>query len=149
MTIFKTEFCRIFRNGFMLLLIFFFLIASLYYTNSGVSQYQERLENKETFLNIEQIQARKAYTYEIYGGLGFRLFVEPSPLVVFFQSSSVVENTESNLNTLENYKMFNSPVPIFGPTPSEKYDHQLHMVGEREKYLKKATQALDFFLTTA
>lgn len=115
MKIFMFEFRRLFSSRTKVFLIILFLMASLYFSGNGVSDYQHIIESKKNFLDIEQKLVGRYVNYEQYGGYGFRIFFEPSPLIIFFKNSSILKDIESNVNTLENYKIYSisEGSPIF------------------------------------
>ncbi|MGE5343092.1 MAG: hypothetical protein ACM3SY_16585 [Candidatus Omnitrophota bacterium] len=79
-----------------------FLIAiTLYFDNIGITEYQNFLKSKEIFKQYEKNKIRNYLTYDQYGGYGFRLMFEPSPLIIFFEQSQLTRNLESNLNVLQ------------------------------------------------
>ncbi len=97
----KFESRRIFldRKSFILLVIF--LLIALYLVFAGVAEYQRFQTDRESFLNFEQQKVKLWTNYLMYGGGGFRILFQPSPLVIFFSSSNVLLDAESNVDTLE------------------------------------------------
>jgi uncharacterized membrane protein YhaH (DUF805 family) len=77
------------KNMFGLLLFFF---LSQYLVYFGVARYKNFLSEKEAFLRYERLKVEQYINYEQYGSFGFRVLLEPSPLMVFGNSSPPVES---------------------------------------------------------
>ncbi len=82
--IFETKRIFIFKHT-NLFLAFFFLAISLVYF--GTAKYRTFVDEKEAFLNYENLRVNQYVNYEQYGFQGFRVLWLPSPLVVFHHSS--------------------------------------------------------------
>ncbi|MCP5107954.1 MAG: hypothetical protein GY950_31485, partial [bacterium] len=77
------------------------IIASLYFTFLGVSGYRQFLQDKKSFIASEKDKIKLYVNYEQYGAVGFRVLLEPSPLVVFFSKSDFVQHLEANVDASE------------------------------------------------
>ncbi len=73
------------RNVLFFLLLLFF---SLYFLQSGINEYEDILNRKDTFLEFEEAQISQYNNYTQYGGYGFRMLFIPSPLVLLFNQSA-------------------------------------------------------------
>ncbi len=76
-------------------LLFFGL--SLYFVYFGCAKYREFLIEKQNFLKYENLKISHYLNYEQYGFSGFRVLLQPSPLIVFCHSS--ILSIEGNINT--------------------------------------------------
>jgi hypothetical protein len=104
----RYEFLRIFRDKKVILFIVFLLILSLYYISIGISEYMGFLNKKENFIAYEKQKVKQYTNYIQYGGYGFRVLYELSPVTVFFTNSTVFKDIESNVDTLEILKIYHS-----------------------------------------
>jgi hypothetical protein len=93
---FFLEIKRIFnvKNSLVILL---FAGLSLYFVYFGTTVYKDFLKEKKNFLNYENLKVHRYLNYEQYGFSGFRVLLQPSPLIVFCHSS--ILSIESNINT--------------------------------------------------
>jgi hypothetical protein len=96
--VFLFEFKRVFTLKHCLVFLGFFSLV-LYMTYSGVSRYDYFLREKESFADYETLKVRQYINYEQYGAYGFRVLVQPSPLIVFRHSSLVF--LQSTVDTKE------------------------------------------------
>lgn len=81
-----------------------FTLFSFYFVYSGVSGYQDFKKEKENFIQYEKLKVKQYGNYEQYGSYGFRLLFQPSPLNIFFNSSTL-KTTETNIDTKEIIKI--------------------------------------------
>lgn len=79
------EFKRILqpKNIFIL---FLFSVLTLYAVYSGTSKYKDFLKEKKNFQKFESQKVTQYLNYEQYGFHGFRVLLQPSPLIVFCHS---------------------------------------------------------------
>lgn len=104
----KFEFKRIFKDKKVVLFIAFILSLSLFYASSGIKGYKSFLSKKESFFQYEKQKVNQYINYAQYGGHGFRVLYEISPLKIFFFNSTVFQNIEGNIDTLETLKIYHS-----------------------------------------
>ncbi len=102
---FLYELKRIFTLKHCLFFLLFFIL-SLYLVYFGVSKYNNFLEEKENFLDYERLKVRQYINYEQYGSYGFRVLLQPSPLVIFWHSS--LKFLESTIDTKEVVDIFST-----------------------------------------
>jgi hypothetical protein len=99
---------RIFGEKKSLIFLIFIAIFSAYFVWSGFDEFQQFQADKQIFLRFEKEKIGQFVTYAQYGGFGFRLLYEASPLNVFFVNSSVIQDVESNIDSLEAIKIESS-----------------------------------------
>lgn len=104
----KYEAGQIYRSELNIIFFIVFLALSLFFVLSGILDYRNFDKEKEPFLKYEASKVRQFNNYEQYGGYGFRLLYEPSPLSLFFYNSSIFENLYSNVDNSERIKIDNS-----------------------------------------
>jgi len=104
----RYEFSSIFRDKKVILFIIFLLILSIYYISIGISEYIGFLNKKENFIAYEKQKIKQYRNYIQYGGYGFRVLYELSPVTVFFTNSTLFKDIESNIDTLEILKIYHS-----------------------------------------
>jgi hypothetical protein len=80
------EIKRIFQLKNIFILFLFFTLA-LYAVYLGTSKYKDFLSEKKNFLNFESQKIPQYINYEQYGLHGFRVLLQPSPMIVFCHSS--------------------------------------------------------------
>jgi ABC-type transport system involved in multi-copper enzyme maturation permease subunit len=83
------------------------IIASLYFTFLGISEYKSVFKDQEDFITAEKGKLKLYMNYEQYGATGFRVILEPSALMVFFSRSDFVRNIEANIDTSEIIRIYN------------------------------------------
>lgn len=104
----KFESGQIFFSKLNIIFFVVFLGLSLFFVLSGTIDYRNFQKEKEPFLKFERSKVRQFNNYIQYGGYGFRLLYEPSPLSLFFYNSGVFENLYSNIDMSERIKIDNS-----------------------------------------
>lgn len=104
----KFEGGQIFYSKLNIIFFVVFLGLSLFFVLSGTIDYRNFQKEKEPFLKFERSKVSQFYNYEQYGGYGFRLLYEPSPLSLFFYNSGVFENLYSHIDMSERIKIDNS-----------------------------------------
>lgn len=102
----RFEASRLFGKAVIIILISL-VIASLYFTFLGVSEYKAFLQYKDGFFAAEESKTRLYMNYEQYGAAGFRVMLEPSALVVFFNRSDFVRDLKANIDTSEIINIYN------------------------------------------
>jgi hypothetical protein len=84
------------------------LIASLYFTHLGISEYNHFFEEKKAFSAGEVSKTEMYMTYEQYGVTGLRVTLQPPALSVFFNRNDFVKNIEAIIDTSEVVKIFSN-----------------------------------------
>lgn len=102
----RFEASRVFSKTVIIILISL-VIASLYFTFLGVSEYGEFLRHKNDFIAAEKSKIRLYMNYEQYGAAGFRVMLEPSALSVFFNRSDFVRDLKAKIDTSEIVNVYN------------------------------------------
>ena len=102
----KTEFESIFKNKFQIAIIVSLLLISCYLTDTGIEKYEKVLKKKETFILSEKSKVQNYPSYDFYGGFGFRVRLEPSPLIILFSNDNILQSIESEINTKEIQKVY-------------------------------------------
>ncbi len=102
------EFKRIFKDRKVLLVVAFILGLSLFYTSSGIDEYYRILEKKEIFKKYEMDRIKVFQNLKQMAAYGFRVFYQPSPLMVFFANSTVLREVESNVDLSERVNIFDA-----------------------------------------
>jgi len=102
----RFEASRVFSKAVIIILISL-VIASLYFTFLGVSEYRTFLQHKKDFIAAEKSKIRLYMNYEQYGAAGFRVMLEPSALGVFFNRSDFVRDLEAKIDTSEIVNVYN------------------------------------------
>jgi hypothetical protein len=73
---------------------------------SGVHDYKREMNEKKHFQGYEREKVNHYQNYAQYGAFGYRLFYQPSPIVVFFSNSNFLYDLESNVDTSELIKVY-------------------------------------------
>ena len=91
-------------------LIFFGFISlfSAYFVWSGLNEHRQFQAEKRIFIKFEKEKAGQFISYAQYGAFGFRLLYETSPLNLFFVNSNILQDVESNIDSMEAIKMESS-----------------------------------------
>jgi len=80
----------------------------MYLVHTGAQQYNDILEIKKEFQEIEKLKVLSFNNYTQYGGYGFRLYFLPSTLSSFFYSSSLFSELSCHIDIGEKLNVFNS-----------------------------------------
>ncbi|MCJ7524112.1 MAG: hypothetical protein MUP71_02690 [Candidatus Aminicenantes bacterium] len=99
---------RIFGERKNLIFLGFIFLFSAYFIWSGLNEYRQFHAEKKIFLKFEKERIKQIVNYAQYGVFGFRLLYEASPLNLFFVNSSVLQDVESNIDSLEAIKVESS-----------------------------------------
>lgn len=104
----RFEWRRLFAEKKNLIFLGFIALFSAYFTWSGLNEFRQFQVEKEIFIKFEKEKISQIVNYSQYGAFGFRLLYEPSPLNLFFVNSSVLQDVESNIDSLEAIKIESS-----------------------------------------
>jgi hypothetical protein len=99
---------RIFGEKKNLIFLGFISLFSAYFVWSGLNEYRQFQIEKKIFIKFEKEKISQIVTYAQYGSFGFRLLYEASPLNLFFINSSILQDVESNIDSLEAIKVESS-----------------------------------------
>jgi hypothetical protein len=99
---------RLFGEKKNLIFLGFISLLSAYFVWSGLNEYRQFQEEKKIFIKFEKEKISQIVNYAQYGVFGFRLLYEVSPLNQFFVNSSVLQDVESNIDSLEAIKVESS-----------------------------------------
>jgi len=99
---------RIFGDKKNLISLTFIALLASYFVWSGVNEHRQFQSEKKVFLRFEREKASQFVSYSQYGGFGFRLLFEAPPLDLFFVNSSILQDVESNIDSLEAIKIESS-----------------------------------------
>ncbi|HOW44919.1 MAG TPA: hypothetical protein PK919_07080 [Candidatus Aminicenantes bacterium] len=83
----------------------FIALFAAYFCWSGLNEFRGFQRDKSFFISFEKEKAAQYATYAQYGGFGFRLLYEASPLSLFFVNSNVLQDVESNIDGFEIIKV--------------------------------------------
>lgn len=100
-----------FRN---ILVLSLFTVLSLYLVYFGTIKYEEFQEEKQAFLEYEKTKADSHINYEQYASFGFRVLLEPSPLLIFGYSSLLPIECEVNVRSIINVVLVHKGQKLFG-----------------------------------
>jgi hypothetical protein len=92
---------RIFGEKKNLIFIGCITFLSAYFAWSGLNEFRQFQAEKQVFLRFEKEKTGQFANYAQYGGFGFRLLYEASPLNLFFINSSIFQDLESNIDNFE------------------------------------------------
>ena len=98
---FLLEIKRIFSIKNILIFLLFFILT-LYLLYFGISKYKNFLEEIENFLDYENLKVRQYINYEQYGSFGFRVLLQPSPLIIFTHSALLSIESTVNIKDIVN-----------------------------------------------
>ena len=104
----RFELRRLFSEKKNLIFLGFISLFSAYFVWSGLNEYRQFQAEKKIFIKFEKEKINQIVTYVQYGSFGFRLLYETSPLNLFFVNSSVLQDVESNIDSLEAIKVESS-----------------------------------------
>jgi hypothetical protein len=99
---------RIFGEKKNLIFLGFISLFSAYFVWSGLNEHRQFQAEKKIFIKFEKEKISQIFNYAQYGVFGFRLLYESSPLNLFFVNSSVLQDVESNIDSLEAVKVESS-----------------------------------------
>ena len=100
MKVFRFESSRILRKNCLIILLCL-LAVSLYFVHQGVMLFEKTKADNELSLKYEESKLKSFVTWDQYGVVGFRMFFEPSPLLVFCRDSAAFTGLESKIDTTE------------------------------------------------
>jgi hypothetical protein len=103
----RFEWRRLFTEKNLVFLSFLALLSA-YFTWSGLNEFRQFQTEKEIFIKFEKEKISQIVNYTQYGAFGFRLLYEAAPLNLFFVNSSVLQDVESNIDSLEAIKIESS-----------------------------------------
>ncbi len=95
---FRFELLRFCTKGNIIVLIVYTII-SFVLLEIGIKEYKFRLDEIESYKAYERLKVSQYFNYEQYGGVGFRVTMNPTPETVFFSGAS--ESWEANVDTKE------------------------------------------------
>jgi ABC-type transport system involved in multi-copper enzyme maturation permease subunit len=98
----KGFFCKINIGVFIL-----FLILSAYFTQAGIKQYEEIVDSKEKFQEIEDLKVKQYLRYTQYASYGFRILFIPSALSAYFSNSSVLSQLTAVIDAADVLNIYN------------------------------------------
>ncbi len=104
----RFEWKRIFAEKKNLIFLGFIFLFSAYFVWSGLYEHRQFQTEKTIFIKFEKEKISQIVTYVQYGSFGFRLLYETPPLNLFFINSSVLQDVESNIDSLEAIKVESS-----------------------------------------
>lgn len=90
---------RLFKSKRNLFFVLFLFASAIYFVILGVGDYRKMQERRELLLSIEDFRLKNYTNYTQYAGLGFRMFSQPSPMYVFFNSNGFFTNSYSNIDS--------------------------------------------------
>ncbi len=111
-SIFIFEFKRFTCKSNIIIFLLFFMVC-LYLVIEGVAEFQDKVQNKEKFKEIERLKIPQFINYTQYGTFGFRILFLPSPLTVLFYNSCAFSELTASVDTSERMKIYN---PFKGKT---------------------------------
>lgn len=77
------------------------LLISLYLVIIGINEIGEFQKAKQVFITYEKLKVKTFVNYEQYGGFGFKILMDVSPLSIFFDSGDTMRMTKANIDTSE------------------------------------------------
>jgi hypothetical protein len=104
----RFEWHRLFAEKKNLVFLGFIALFSAYFTWSGLYDFRQFQVEKDLFKKFEKEKISQIVNYTQYGAFGFRLLYEASPLNLFFVNSSILQDVESNIDSLEAIKIESS-----------------------------------------
>jgi len=104
----RFEWQRLFAEKKNLVFLGAIALFSGYFTWSGLAEFRQFQAEKDIFIRFEKEKASRIINYSQYGAYGFRLLYEAAPLNLFFINSSVLQDVESNIDSLEAIKIESS-----------------------------------------
>jgi hypothetical protein len=69
--------------------------------NTGILEYKNVLNDLAIDIDIEYQKQKSFASYDQYSIIGYRVLLKPSPLIIFFHTSNLLKNIESNIDTRE------------------------------------------------
>lgn len=97
----KFEWRRIYANKKNPFIFLFIVLISVYFLLSGLRSYERFQDEKTIFKDYEKRIVSNYLNYTQYAGHGFRILLDPSPLIVFFKNSNILQEIESNVDIRE------------------------------------------------
>lgn len=108
------------KIGMLVLLWLIFLILTFF----GIRQYQDIQEDMEKFNQSEDLKVELMVSYEQYGAYGVRAYFMPSPILVFFNNSSLFTELTGEVDSgakLNLYTLFKGR-KVFSEKASRYFD---------------------------
>lgn len=91
------------------LILLLFYLFSVYFIQSGISQYKDNTREKEHFQEFERIRVENFQYYAQYGTYGFRLLFIPGPLSALFSNAGIIHtNINAFIDAGERMKIYES-----------------------------------------
>jgi ABC-type transport system involved in multi-copper enzyme maturation permease subunit/ABC-type transport system involved in cytochrome c biogenesis ATPase subunit len=85
-----------------------FVLLSLYFVQSGITQFKNIKAASKDFQDIERLKVDNYIDYKYYGAAGFRVMLIPGPSVIFFFNSTAVSDLLSNVDSGSGLKVTSS-----------------------------------------
>ena len=108
LSFFRFELRRLFCEKKNIIFLFFISLFSIFFVWSGLNEYRQFQNDKKIFIKYEKEKSSQFSSYSQLGAFGFRLLYEVSPLNLFFVNSIILQDVESNIDTLEAIKVESS-----------------------------------------
>lgn len=108
MSAFKSFFlleCKRLLEWRRLIALLLLLISGMYFVWLGIVEYQQTLDQKAKFLEIEKVKATKFVNYRQYGTYGYRMLFVPSPISILFTNSGILPDTTAYADSGERMKI--------------------------------------------
>lgn len=99
------EFNRVYKSKLYMFFLALFMLLTYYALNSGITQYENFIEERDTFIKNEADTFKRLVTYSQYGDKGFRILFEPGNESLFFDKNTVFDNLYSNIDMTEIIKI--------------------------------------------
>lgn len=96
---------RVFSNRINIAFMILFLLVTLIFVQIGTNDYKELIKSRSEFLSFEKEKVSRYLTYDQYGGFGFYILFEPSPMIIFFDTHKILKSLKGNIDTLETMKI--------------------------------------------
>ncbi len=90
-----------------LIVLLIFLLITLYCVQMGVFKYKRLSDSREEFQEFEKMKISQYINYTMYGGYGFRIFYQISPLSVFFSDSGLIPYITAFVDSGERLRIYN------------------------------------------
>ena len=97
----KRFFCK--RNSIIIAMLLF---TSLLFVQLGINDYNNLLDRKEKFQDIEKNKVSMYINYTQYGTYGFPILFVPAPISVFFIHSCVIQDLTAYADSGERLKIY-------------------------------------------
>jgi hypothetical protein len=105
----KYEFKRLTSDRKNIYFLAFILFTALYFVDGSINEFKQHQEARNKKLKLDKDLVSNMSDYKQYSGYGFPVHLEPSPLSIYFNNSTLLSDLEGRIDNSELLKIYNQP----------------------------------------